>query len=64
MYQLCPQVSDSFGVPHLEKSDEVYVAINKDYHKSMYSFHRRIHRKELIVGWYTTALPEGNALFL
>jgi hypothetical protein len=44
----------------LEKSDEVYVAINKDYHKSMHAFHRRIHRKELIVGWYTTALPEGN----
>jgi hypothetical protein len=44
----------------LEKSDEVYVAINKDYHKSMYAFHRRTQRKELIVGWFSSALPEGE----
>jgi translation initiation factor 3 subunit F len=55
------QITDCFAVPHMEKADEVYVAINKDYHKSMYGFHRRINRKEVIVGWYTT-VPEGSLL--
>lgn len=45
----------------MEKADEVYVAINKDYHKSMYLFHKRINRKEEIVGWYTT-VPDGPLL--
>lgn len=51
-------VTDCFAVPHLEKVDE-YFAINKDYHKSMFAFHQRINRKEVIVGWYSTTLPRG-----
>lgn len=53
------EVTEAFGVPHMEKRDELFVAINKDYHKQMFSFHRRINRKERIVGWYTTTSPEG-----
>ena len=54
------QITDAFGVPHLEKSDEAYVAINKDYHKTMFEFHNRINRREQIVGWYSTTLPNGS----
>ena len=53
------EVTEAFGVPHMEKRDELFVAINKDYHKQMFAFHRRINRKERIVGWYTTTSPEG-----
>lgn len=53
-------VTDCFSVPHLEKIEENLVAINKDYHKSMYGFHQRINRKEVIVGWYSTTLSRGS----
>lgn len=55
----CIEITECFGVPHMEKKDELFVAINKDYHKTMYNFHRRINRKEKIVGWYTTTSAEG-----
>jgi translation initiation factor 3 subunit F len=35
------------------------VGINRDYFQSMYNFHRRINKKEKIVGWYTTTTAEG-----
>jgi hypothetical protein len=35
------------------------VGINRDYFKLMYNFHRRINKKEKIVGWYTTTTAEG-----
>ncbi len=54
------QISDSFAVPFTEKTDELYVAINQEYHKSMYSFHRRNNKKEFIVGWYTTTTVNGE----
>lgn len=53
------EVTDCFGVPHMERKDELFVAINKDYHKTMHAFHRRINRREKIVGWYTTTSAEG-----
>eukprot|EP01041_Mallomonas_annulata_P006786 gene6786-13743_t len=58
----CVEVTDCFGVPHHEKSQEIYVAIDKDYHKSMYNFHRVVNRKEQIVGWYTTTTAEGASI--
>ena len=30
----------------------------------MYSFHQRINRKEIIIGWYATTLPNNNSLIL
>lgn len=53
-------ISDCFAVPFTEKTDELYVAINQDYHKSMYAFHRRNNKKEFIVGWYTTTTVNGE----
>lgn len=52
-------VTDCFTVPHIEKTDEIFVAINKDYHKAMYTAHKRINRKEMIIGWYSTTFPQG-----
>ena len=46
----------------MEKKDELVVAINKEYHKSMYNFHKRINRKEKIIGWFTTASSEGSLI--
>jgi translation initiation factor 3 subunit F len=49
-------------VPHTEKVEEEYVAINKDYHKSMFSARRHINRREAIVGWYTTTTDAGEVI--
>ena len=54
------QVSECFAVPFTEKTEELYVAINQDYHKLMYAFHRRNNKKEVIVGWYTTTTQNGQ----
>eukprot|EP01038_Epipyxis_sp_PR26KG_P007098 gene7098-9685_t len=54
------EVSDCFAVPHKERNDEITVEINQEYHKSMYSFHRRNNKKEQIVGWYTTTTSMGQ----
>ena len=53
---------DCYAVPHTEKEEEQYVAINKDYHKSMLAAKRHTNRKEVIVGWYTTTTYEGSVL--
>ncbi len=49
------EVTDCFGVPFLEKSNDLYVAINKEYHDSMYAATRRVSKKEELVGWFSTA---------
>lgn len=56
------EVTDAYAVPHSEKPDEQYVAINKDYHKSMLSARRMINRREVIVGWWSTSSPDGRAI--
>ena len=48
------EVPDCFGVPFSEKTNELYVAINKEYHSSMYASTRRVSKKEGIVGWFST----------
>jgi len=53
----CIEITDCFGVPHAEKTDE-FVKLSVDYHKTMYTFHRRINKKEEIVGWFTTRIGE------
>jgi translation initiation factor 3 subunit F len=52
-------VTDSFGVPYVERTGELYVAINTEYHNNMYNFHRRINKKEHIIGWYATTAANG-----
>lgn len=45
-------------VPHHEKTDEAYVAINKDYHNSMLSFKRQLNKQERVIGWFSTIVGE------
>lgn len=49
-------------MPFSERAEELYVAINQDYHKQMYAFHRRNNSKERIVGWYTTTAESGQLI--
>jgi len=49
------EVTNCFAVPHAERGDEV--AIGKDFNRQMLSLHLRANRKEVVVGWYATALP-------
>lgn len=58
----CIEVTDCFGVPHMEKFDDLYVAINQDYHKSMLNFHQLVNRREKIIGWYTTTISDGSVI--
>lgn len=53
------EISDCFGVPYQERTGELFVAINTEYHANMYSCHRRINKKEYIVGWYATTAIDG-----
>lgn len=53
------QITDCFAVPCIEKTGELFVAINTEYHASMYACHRRINKNEYIVGWYATTATDG-----
>lgn len=52
------EVTNCFAVPHAERGDEV--AIGKDFNRQMLSLHLRANRKECVVGWYATALPDED----
>ena len=41
-------------MPHQEKSDEIYVAIKKDYHNDMLNFRKQINKREQVIGWFST----------
>mmetsp|Transcript_62258 Transcript_62258/g.74929 ORF Transcript_62258/g.74929 Transcript_62258/m.74929 type:complete len:341 (+) Transcript_62258:117-1139(+) len=49
------EVTNSFAVPHAERGDEV--AIGKDFNRQMLALHMRANPREVVVGWYATALP-------
>mmetsp|Transcript_6152 Transcript_6152/g.8974 ORF Transcript_6152/g.8974 Transcript_6152/m.8974 type:complete len:337 (+) Transcript_6152:107-1117(+) len=51
-------VTNCFAVPHAEHGEEV--AIGKDFNRQMLALHTRAHRKDLVVGWYATALPSSS----
>lgn len=46
------EVTASFPLPHSEEADDV--AVDTDYHKTMYELHRRVNAAEELVGWYAT----------
>jgi len=46
------EVTNCFPVPHNETDEQV--AVDMDYHKSMFLLHRQVNPKEVIVGWYAT----------
>jgi len=52
------EVTNCFAVPHAERGDEV--AIGKDFNRQMFALHLRANRKETVVGWYATALPDAD----
>lgn len=57
------EVVSSFPVPHSEDMDEV--AVDIDYHKTMYDLHKRVESGEEVVGWYATgANTEKNSVLI
>ncbi len=44
----------------VDKNVANHVAINKDYNRDMFGFHRRNNKKEVIVGWYATTTAKGE----
>jgi len=46
------EVKNSFPVPHTESSEQV--AVDMEFHRTMYDLHHRVNPKETIVGWYAT----------
>ncbi|EGO02009.1 hypothetical protein SERLA73DRAFT_132744 [Serpula lacrymans var. lacrymans S7.3] len=45
-------VRSSFAVLHSETSEQV--AVDMEYHRTMYELHHRVNPKQVIVGWYST----------
>lgn len=50
-------VHSSFAVLHSENSEQV--AVDMEYHRTMFELHSKVHPKDVIVGWYSTG-GEGN----
>jgi len=48
------EVRSSFAVLHSETDEQV--AVDMDYHRTMYELHHKVNPKEVIVGWYSTGL--------
>jgi translation initiation factor 3 subunit F len=46
------EVKNSFPVPHNESAEQV--AVDMEFHRTMYDLHLRVNPKEVIVGWYAT----------
>lgn len=46
------EISNSYAVPHNESADQV--ALDIDYHHTMFASHQKVNPKEVIVGWYST----------
>ncbi|EJF62369.1 Mov34-domain-containing protein [Dichomitus squalens LYAD-421 SS1] len=46
------EVRSAFAVLHSET--EVQVAVDMEYHRTMYDLHHKVNPKEVIVGWYST----------
>ncbi|KAG0624298.1 hypothetical protein M758_3G237900 [Ceratodon purpureus] len=46
------EIRNSYAVPHSEQADQV--AVDIDYHRTMFELHQRVNSKEIIIGWYST----------
>jgi translation initiation factor 3 subunit F len=53
------EITNCFAVPHAERGDEV--AIGKDFNRQMLALHLRANKRETVVGWYATALPDESS---
>lgn len=56
------EITNSYAVPHNESMDQV--AVDIEFHKTMFDLHQRVNAGEVIVGWYSTgsALTGSDAL--
>ncbi|PKA62400.1 Eukaryotic translation initiation factor 3 subunit F [Apostasia shenzhenica] len=56
------EIKNSYAVPHNESADQV--ALDIDYHHTLYASHQKVNPKEVIVGWYSTGcdVSGGSAL--
>jgi len=46
------EITNCFPVPHNETDEQV--AVDMEYHRTMFDLHRQVNSKETIVGWYAT----------
>lgn len=55
-------VKNAYAVPHNESQGQV--AVDIDFHRTMFELHHRVNPKEVIVGWYSTGgdLMNSDAL--
>ncbi len=49
------EVRSSFAVLHSETDEQV--AVDMDYHRTMYELHHKVNPKEVIIGWWVAVLP-------
>jgi len=56
------EIKNCFPVPHNETAEQV--AVDHEFHRTMYDLHRKVSTREVIVGWYSTgnAITEHSAL--
>lgn len=46
------EVQNCFPVPHTEDKDQI--AVDMEYHKTMFELHKKVNPRQMIVGWYAT----------
>mmetsp|Transcript_42518 Transcript_42518/g.51632 ORF Transcript_42518/g.51632 Transcript_42518/m.51632 type:complete len:286 (-) Transcript_42518:298-1155(-) len=52
------EVKNSYAVPHNESQGQV--AVDIEFHRTMFELHHRVNPKEVIVGWYSTGDGVGS----
>ncbi len=53
-------VTECFAEPFSEIIEERRVTMYNEYRRTMYAFHRRNNKKEVMLGWYTTTTSKGE----
>lgn len=53
------EVTNAFGVQHARREKEVLIQISSV--SDVIALHKRVNEKEVVVGWYSTAAPPGEA---
>lgn len=56
------EVMSCFPVPHTETEEQV--AVNTDFHGTMFALHQRVHPKQVLVGWYSTGEEVNDSSLL
>src|SRR5438477_12843395 len=56
------EVRSSFPVLHSETSEQV--AVDMEYHRTMYELHHKVSPKEVIVGWYVSCSLDFITIFI